>query len=169
MSKMDRNVVNAHSVKALRTIGCDEFEYGLLPVLRHIVLGLSESDPRGWARGQDIAVERWGEAIGLPVAHLLNRVVLALFECRDGGPEMIDPLCIDTREQMTDDEMQIMSMLHHMRRDKASGARSAVAFVTRGRMDPDLIRAGLGFAHRFPAGVKPASRKLGKPKLSIVA
>ncbi|MBO9473087.1 hypothetical protein J7413_05995 [Shimia sp. R10_1] len=169
MSLVENTDTLARPIEALRTIGCDEFEFGLLAVLRHIMLGLYEADPHGWTRGQDIAVERWGEAVGLPAAYLLNKVALALAESREDGPEMMDPLCTEARLKMTDDEMQIMSMLHHMRRDKASGARSAVAFVTRGRMDPDLIRAGLSFSHRFPAGVKPTHRKVGRPKLSVVA
>ena len=169
MSVQRQSAAAPHSIEALRTIGCDQFELGLLAVLRHIMLALYERDPHGWARAQDIAVERWDEAVGLPTAYLLNRVGLALLDSRGGGPEMMDPLCPHARLKMTDEEMQIMSMLHHMRRDKASGARSAVAFVTRGRMDPDLIRAGLSFAHRFPAGVKPTHRKLRKPRLSVVA
>lgn len=169
MSMVENTDAVDRPIEALRTIGCDEFEFGVLAVLRHIMLGLFEGDPRGWARGQDIAVERWGEAVGLPTAYLLNKVALALADSREDGPDMMDPLCTEARLKMTDDEMQIMSMLHHMRRDKASGARSAVAFVTRGRMDPELIRAGLGFAHRFPAGVKLTHRQVRKPKLSVVA
>lgn len=168
MSDPKENQTSDHSIEALRTIGCDDFEFGVLAVLRHIMLGLFEGDPRGWARGHDIAIERWGETVGLPTAHLLNRVAIALADCVEDGPEMMDPLCLDARQRMTSDEMQIMSMLHHMRRDKVSGARNAVAFVTRGRMDPELIRAGLSFAHRFPAGVKPANRVVNKPTLRVV-
>ena len=155
--------------EVLETVGCDDFEIGLLPVLRHLCVSAQSADPKSWSRAFDIAVERYGEAIGLPAAHGLHKIVLSVFACRAGGPEAKDPLDTETRRDITDDEVQMLSMLHHMRRDNSAAARSAVAFVTRGRMDPVLIRAGLSFANRFPAGVGRHARKVARPKLSVVA
>ncbi len=155
--------------EVLETIGCDDFEIGLLPVLRHLCVTVQSADPKSWSRAFDIAVECYGEAIGLPAAHGLHKMVLSAFACRDGGLEVKDPLDMVARKDITDDEVQMLSMVHHMRRDNSAAARSAVAFVTRGRMDPVLIRAGLTFANRFPAGVGRHARKVVRPKLSVVA
>ncbi|WP_247744784.1 hypothetical protein [Shimia sp. R11_0] len=159
------------SIDVLRTVGCDTFEMGLLPVLRHLVLGMLEGEAKACARAFDIAIERYGEAIGLPVAHGLQKMAVSWLTCRqsESGPEMRDPLCLEAKKTVTEDEIQIISMVHHMRRDNASAARSAVACVTHGRMDPEFIRAGLSFAHRFPAGVRRNARPAGRPKLSVVA
>ncbi|WP_299423328.1 hypothetical protein [uncultured Shimia sp.] len=155
--------------EVLETLGCDDFEIGLLPVLRHLCVSAQSADPKSWSRAFDIAVERYGEAIGLPAAHGLHKIVLSVFACRAGGLEVKDPLDTEARKDITDDEVQMLSMVHHMRRDNSAAARSAVAFVTRGRMDPVLIRAGLTFANRFPAGVGRHARKVARPKLSVVA
>lgn len=163
------DAVKYRSTEVLETLGCDAFEIGLLPVLRHLCLSALRTDPKSWSRAFDIAVERHGEAIGLPAAHGLNKVVLALFACREEGLDLKDPLCPDAKRDITDDEVQLLSMIHHMRRDNTAAARSAVAFVTRGRMDPELIRHGLTFAKRFPAGMGRHARVVGRPKLSVVA
>lgn len=163
------NVTPNRCVEVLETVGCDDFEIGLLPVLRHLCISAESADPKSWVRAFDIAVERFGEAIGLPSARGLNKIVLALFACRAGGPEVKDPLCPKAKRDITDDEVQLLSMIHHMRRDNSAAARSAVAFVARGRMDPQLIRAGLTFANRFPAGMGRHVRVVGRPKLSVVA
>ena len=156
-------------IEVLETLGCDAFEIGLLPVLRHLCLSAQAADPKSWSRAFDIAVERQGEAIGLPAAHGLNKVVLALLACRDEGGDLKDPLCPDAKRDITDDEVQLLSMIHHMRRDNTAAARSAIAFVTRGRMDPELIRNSLAFANRFPAGLGRHARVVERPKLSVVA
>ncbi|SMP02282.1 hypothetical protein [Shimia sagamensis] len=153
----------------LETIGCDDFEIGLLPVLRHLCVSAQKGDPKSWSRAFDIAVERYGETTGLPAAHGLYKIVLSVFACRAGGLEVKDPLDTHARKDITDDEVQTLSMVHHMRRDNSAAARSAVAFVTRGRMDPVLIRAGLTFANRFPAGIGRQARRVVRPKLSVVA
>lgn len=156
-------------VEVLETVGCDDFEIGLLPVLRHLCVSTESADPKSWARAFDIAVERFGETIGLPATHGLNKIVLALFACHAGGPEVKDPLCPKAKRDITDDEVQLLSMIHHMRRDNSAAARSAVAFVARGRLDPLLIRTGLTFANRFPAGLGRHARVAGRPRLSVVA
>lgn len=163
------DAVKYRCIEVLETIGCDAFEIGLLPVLRHLCVSARAADPKSWSRAFDIAVEHQGEAIGLSAAHGLNKVVLALFACREEGVDLQDPLCLDAKRDITDDEVQLLSMIHHMRRDNTAAARSAVAFVTRGRMDPELIRNGLAFAKRFPAGMGRHARVVGRPKLSVVA
>ncbi|MFY0659291.1 MAG: hypothetical protein JXR15_02275 [Shimia sp.] len=163
------DMTKSRCIEVLETVGCDDFEIGLLPVLRHLCVSGQSADPKSWAHAFDIAAERYGEAIGLPAAHGLHKVVLALFACREGGPDIKDPLCPEAKRDITDDEVQFLSMVHHMRRDNSAAARSAVAFVTRGRMDPVLIRNGLTFANRFPSGLGRRARVVGRPKLSVVA
>ncbi len=168
---MTPSAPNAQSrrVDVLRTIGCDDFEMGLLPVLRHQVRSVVEAQPQAFAHAFDIAVGRWGEAIGLPTALAMYKVAFAAVTSRALALETQDPLCPEARGLISDDEVQLVSMIHHMRRDNTSAARSAVAFVTRGRMDPELIRAGLGFAQRFPAAVRQQGRVSRRPTLSVVA
>jgi hypothetical protein len=57
-------------------------------------------------------------------------------------------------------------MLHHMRRDHTAKARDAVEALTHGQMNPDLIRASLSFADRFPSGARQRLR--GTPALRVV-
>ena len=92
-----------------------------------------------------------------------SREVLAL---RQGDFAFNDPLDLDTRDLLTADEAQFIAMLHHMRRDETGKARDAVDALTRGQMDPDLIRAGLSFADRFPSGARHRLR--GTPDLRVV-
>ena len=82
------DAVKYRCIEVLETLGCDAFEIGLLPVLRHLCVSSQAADPKSWSRAFDIAVERHGEAIGLPAAHGLNKVVLALFACREEGLDL---------------------------------------------------------------------------------
>ncbi len=154
--------------RALRLAGCDDFEIGLLSVIRHLNVGLDLADPMAWRRAYEIASERWGDAIGLPAAHALMKLMMAVHDCREDAFQTRDPLCLKDRECITDDEVHLIAMLHYMRRDRTAAAREAVEDVTQGLMDPHVIRAGLAFAHRFSAGQGTDTSSSRAPKLTIV-
>jgi hypothetical protein len=147
--------------------GFDEFETGLLPVLRHFLMSYETPDSQAWQRAYMVAAERWGEAIGLPAAQALMKLLRAVMDCRDGQFAYIDPFDLELRGTVTPEEAALLRMLHHMRRDQTPGAREAVADVTGGQMDPHVIRAGLAFAHRFSAG--HAAARPEAPRLRVVA
>lgn len=130
----------------------DDFEAGLLPVLRHFLNSLEVPERQGWQHAYHTAAERWGESFGLAVAYTLFTVLRAVADVRPSRLACQDALCLETRSSLTADEAALLRMIHHMRRDQTASARQAVAAVTGGRMDPQVIRAGLAFARRFPCG-----------------
>ena len=146
----------------------DAFEAGLLPVLRHFLTSFASPELQTWQFAYTTAAERWGDSLGLAAAQALLRVVRALLSARPGGLTFQDPLCLDARDSVTEDERLVLEMLHHMRRDDTPPARDTVEVLTDGRMDPDVIRAGLSFARRFPAG--PAGHRTADspPSLRVV-
>jgi len=146
----------------------DEFEEGLLPVLRHFMQSLVRPESQSWQFAFRVAAERWGESLGLPVAQSLFKLVQFTTKARRVGFDSIDPLSLEDREYVTRDEQAFLQMLHHMRRDETSRAREAVANVTGCSMDPDVIRAGLSFADRFPAGTTRSKRASSLPSLRVV-
>lgn len=150
----------------LVTFGFDSFEVRLVSVMRHFVTAANAPGSQAWHRGFVIAAENWGETHGLAVAHALWPVVREVLALRQGDFAFNDPLDLDTRDLLTADEAQFIAMLHHMRRDETGKARDAVDALTRGQMDPDLIRAGLSFADRFPSGARHRLR--GTPSLRVV-
>ncbi|MEP4039159.1 hypothetical protein [Pseudophaeobacter sp.] len=146
----------------------DEFEEGLLPVLRHFLQSLAQPESQSWQFAFRVAAERWGESLGLPVAQSLFKLVQFTTKARRVGFDSIDPLSLEDREYVTRDEQAFLQMLHHMRRDETPRAREAVANVTGCTMDPDVIRAGLSFADRFPAGTARSKRASSRPILRVV-
>ncbi|MEM9639014.1 MAG: hypothetical protein AAGA94_15295 [Pseudomonadota bacterium] len=160
----DRDVITAD---ALNSIGCDSFERGLLAVARHFLNAFEDPKSQAWQHGYTVAVERWGETIGFPAAHAMSKLIRALLRGRADGISFFDPLCVEARTRVSADEALLMKMLHHMRRDQTSPARDAVEALTLGRMDPDVIRAGLSLASRFSAGCPAAS--VQRPSLRVVS
>ncbi len=146
----------------------DAFEAGLLPVLRHFVLSLTRPESQSWQFAYKIAAERWGDSLGLPVAQSLFKLVQFILKARRVGFDAIDPLALEERDFVTRDEQALLQMLHHMRRDDTPRAREAVANVTGCTMDPDVIRAGLSFADRFPAGSVACRQRGQRPELRVV-
>lgn len=147
----------------------DEFERGLLPVLRHIFRSLAKPEQQSWHLAYSLAAERWGETLGLSVAHALCKVIQAVERSRPNQFDTTDPLEIDLRQTLSQDEQALLLMLNFMRRDLTAQARAAVADVTGGRMDSGVIRAGLSFAARFPAGTAPRGNcTVTRPQLRVV-
>ncbi|WP_299747784.1 hypothetical protein [uncultured Tateyamaria sp.] len=149
-------------------LGFDTVEAGLLAVARYFFLTHAAPARQAWHTGFAVAVERWGPDIGLPAAHAVAKLVRAVYDVRsDFG--FHDPFGIEARTRVTSDEAMMMRMLHHMRRDETPDARDAVEVLTRGGMDPHVIRAGLTLSARFGGGV-PEQRHAGRrPKLRVVS
>lgn len=149
-------------------LGFDAFESGLLAVARYFFLGFEAPDRQSWQTAFAVAIERWGADIGLPAAHAMSKLVREVFLAR---PDFAfhDPFGPDARTRVTGDEVTMMRMLHHMRREETPDARDAVEVLTRGQMDPHVIRAGLSLAARFGGGV-PARKAHGeRPVLRVVS
>ena len=57
------------------TLPFDEFELGLLAVLRHFSKSYTVPENQTWQHAYLIAAERWGERIGLSTAYALMKVI----------------------------------------------------------------------------------------------
>lgn len=147
---------------ALSDLPYDDFEKGLLAILRY----LQDPNTDSWKRAFVIAVERWGESTGLSVAYLMVRLVDKVQASRMVPMQVNDPLDTSLREWLTVDELMFLEMIHHMRRDNTSRARSAVDRVTGGLRDAGVIQSALRMAHRYPVG--DTSRRPMKPVLRVV-
>jgi hypothetical protein len=146
----------------------DDFEQGLLPVLRHFIISLAHPERQTWQFAYQIAAQRWGETLGLPVAQALLALVQQTRQARHHRFECLDPLDLEDRSHISRDEQALLQMLHHMRRDETPRARAALANLTGGTMDPNVIRAGLSFAARFSAGNMAAKDRPSRPSLRLV-
>lgn len=157
--------------RRLSDLTADEFEIGLVAVMRHFLMARQQPDSQAWEIAFQIAVERWGDEIGLAAAFKSSALIRAVLKARDAAFDYCDPLDMDQRSLASDDEVLLIRMIHHMRRDNTAASRDAVEQLALGRMDPDLIRAGLALAHRFPAGVSATNhrgRSTKRPVLKIV-
>ncbi|MCG7521550.1 hypothetical protein [Ruegeria sp. Ofav3-42] len=155
-------------MQAIGSYPFDTFETGLLVVARHHLDALRCPETQAWHLAYSIAAERWGDSIGLPAAHLLARFVKYVMQCRNDGFDYNDPFCEHSRGLVTVDEATLLNALHFMRRDDTSAARDAVESLTKGRLDPDVIRSGLTFANRFPAGASSQIATQSGAKLRVV-
>ncbi len=168
MTECSRSEIDALIPLAL--LNLDEFERGLLAVARHFIACEHSPHQHSWRIAFTVAAERWGDSIGLPAAYALEKLVRAVLACRQNDPfKAGDPFCLDTRELVTPDERLLLETLHHMRRDNTPAARDAIAVMTHGRMDPDVIRAGLSFAKRFACGAGGVRASGRAPMLRVVA
>ncbi|MEM9247837.1 MAG: hypothetical protein AAGB05_03960 [Pseudomonadota bacterium] len=152
----------------LDALVCDAFEEGLLPIARHFWLAISRKDTVAWHRAYTIAAERYGERIGFPLGHQLAKIMRILKDLRGSGLEILDPLDLAQKSQVTNDEALLVAMIHHMRRDETPSARNAVDALTEGRMDPEIIRAGLHLASRFPSGAPEKTPPAAQARLFAV-
>ena len=152
----------------IETLPFDDFELGLLSVLRHFSKSYETPEQQTWQHAYMIAAERWGERIGLSTAYALMKVMQAVSRCRPGGLNVQDPLCPDAKMYASVDEVAFISMLHHMRRDEAQHARGFIQTLAFGRNDPAIIHAGLSFAHRFSLGKRKQASASNKHMLYVV-
>ena len=148
----------------LEHLGFDDCERGLLAVVRYFFRARSVPEQQTWQVAFSVAVERWGPDIGLPIAFAMSKLVRAIGDVRTDFVSS-DPFDTRARESVTFDEAVMMRMLHHLRRDQTPDARDAVEVLTRGLMDPHVIRAGLGVAARIGCGAPGRLR----PELRVVS
>lgn len=147
----------------------DEFEKGLLSIARHFLSTRDTPALQAWRHAFDIAVECWGEGLGLPAAHKMQKVVSALLRVRETNFVYLDPLEPASRHSITKDETDLMDMLHNMRRVNTSAARDAAEELCGGYCDPHLVRAGLALAQRFSIGAKAADSGSQQVQLRVVS
>lgn len=143
----------------------DAFEIDLLQVARRFLVAFENPLESGWHNAYSLAAETWNESPGLSVAHYLQKLLWGLSRCRSEKLVYQNPFCPKARTLVTEDERNLLGMLHHMRRDQTPQARLCVEALTDGHMDPDVVRAGLAFSTRFSAGSRFKSRR---PVLRVV-
>jgi len=156
-------------LRPIGRLGLDDFERGVLAVLRHFLMTQAEPETQAWHHAFLISTERWGETVGLAVAHALSKYLTAVLRCRGDCLAFQEPFAQAARDYVTEDEEKMIVVLHFMRRDQTSYARDALAALTRGRMDPCVIRSGLSFSKRFAAGLVSNGQCGKRPKLHLVA
>ncbi len=146
----------------------DGFERGLLPVMRHFILSFTEPETQAWQHAFTVAIEHWGRNQGLVLAHLVFKIIKATLHTRPMGLAFNDPLCVETRQELTCDECALLRLLHHMRRDETPAARDALNELTGGYPDAHLIQAGLTLASQFPTNSVGPAQPARRPTLRVV-
>ncbi|MEM9974205.1 MAG: hypothetical protein AAF771_08500 [Pseudomonadota bacterium] len=152
----------------LEALELDQFDLGLLSLTRHFLSTFATPAVQSWGHAYSIAVERWGETVGLSVAHALQKVLRAVLEARENPVTHHDPFSPEARLYATSDEESLLRMLRNMRRDETAKARDAVEELTGGVMDPHVIRAGLAFATRFSDGYQRTNPSQARPALRVI-
>ncbi|MEM6387132.1 MAG: hypothetical protein AAF718_12940 [Pseudomonadota bacterium] len=159
---------DTHGLQAIQQLALDTFEREALGIARQFLKAHAHPETQAWHHGFLMAVECWGEPVGLAAAHGISKYVNAVLRFRSNGLSFQDPLDAHAGDYATEDEALMISVLHYMRRDKTHHAREAVAALTLGQMDPDIIRAGLSFAGRFSAGAPMQRAPNARPELRVV-
>ena len=146
----------------------DPVDAALLPVIRHHLAALQGENPLAWRQAFAIAEQQWGEGRGLALAHRSQVFLSALLSCRNVPIRCIDPLNIDERHTLTEDERLIMNAVSAMRSDDAPQARQLIALLTGGRLTAVIIQAGLSLALLLETP-KTTIRRPDAPKLRAVS
>lgn len=134
----------------VETLGLDEFETGLLAVLRHFLTAFARPETQGWQTAFAVSAQRWGEAKGPQIAMGLLSMLQSLRGSRRGDFDFANPLCTTCRAYATGTEADFLRMVQAMRRGRTDLARKAVLALSEGTMEPGLIQAALAFAARHP-------------------
>jgi hypothetical protein len=140
----------------------------LLPVFRHHLAALHGNHPLAWRMAFSLAEQRWGEGLGLAVAHRSQVFLSALIACRIVPLHCLAPLDIDERQNLTEDEAILRSILSAMRDDDTSQARHLIARVANNRVTAETVRAGLSLAHLL-GSPSTSIRRPQAPKLRAVS
>ncbi|MBV7407903.1 hypothetical protein [Maritimibacter sp. DP1N21-5] len=154
-----------HAYTDPRALPFDDFERGLLPVLRHFLVAMTDPGSQAWRLAYATARERWGRSAGLAIADSLGDFVACFVQRHGATVDFHDPLDPERRVLLAKGEAALLAILHHMRRDHASAARRCLALVTGGRTAARVVQAGLAFAARYPAASVPAR---AEPSLRVV-
>lgn len=109
---MEQDVLHQSTdLQRVSSLGLDEFERGVLAIIRQFLLAHETPETQAWYRAFLISVERWGEAVGLAAAHGLSKFVKAVLRFRADGLVFQDPLSTQARDYATDDEALMMAVL----------------------------------------------------------
>ena len=116
--------IDDKQIYSIDTLSLDEFEHGLLALSRHFVMGYEDGNRKSWNSAYIIAVERWGERIGLPVAFAVMKLIGVLMRLRP-DIEVLDPFIAENKTCVTGDEHALMLMVHYMRRARVASHHDA--------------------------------------------
>lgn len=161
--------VKTGELTKLSDLSFDEFECHALDVLRFFWEGFYLPESQSWRHGYSLAIDYWGETMGLAAAHRLQKLAEAIHRCCGSQFSYVKPFGEDLCDCVTHDEEAAIEMLHFMRREETTLARNAVDDLTRSHMDPDIIRTALAFAERFSCGPKRGYGDQDRPKLRLIA
>lgn len=145
----------------------DPVSRNLLPILRHFVEALQTPSSAGWRVAYATAVEIWGEARGLAIAHRMQAFVAAVLQNRPVPLHCNPPPDIDARDTLTEDETLMIALLRHMRADQTASARMTVQALAAGRTPSAVVRAGLVLRDILD-GPQQAPRAPIRARLSLV-
>lgn len=121
----------------------------VLPIIRHFLNALSEPKSFCWRIAQTIAVGTWGEARGLAIAYDTQKFLTALLLYRKVPLNFNDPLNLELRDQLQNDEVAILKLLIAMQADQTAQARVCVLYLTQGQMRAAVVQSALTLAKRL--------------------
>ncbi|MDX8355736.1 hypothetical protein [Cognatiyoonia sp. IB215182] len=159
-----------NELRTFAELQCDPFEQSLVPIIRRLVRTLGKQDAIGCCQAYDRAIEKWGDPIGLSIAHLMQKLITELTKCR-GAPLT----CFYPRERaelvfVSHDEFNLLKMLHHMRREDFNRASQPAEYLMFGKRAPKVMRAASTFAQRYKVAQGPPNKgERHRVRLSIVA
>ena len=139
----------------------------VLPIVRHFLNALSQPNSFGWRIAQTIAVGTWGEARGLAIAYDTQKFLTALLLYRKVPLSFNDPLNLELRDQLQNDEVAILNLLIAMQADKTAQARVCVLYLTQGQMRADVVKSALILAKRLEFNTSNLNTRK-RPALRII-
>ena len=139
----------------------------VLPIVRHFLNALSQPNSFGWRIAQTIAVGTWGEARGLAIAYDTQKFLTALLLYRKVPLSFNDPLNLELRDQLQNDEVAILNLLIAMQADKTAQARVCVLYLTQGQMRADVVKSALILAKRLEFNTSNLNTRK-RPTLRII-
>ena len=139
----------------------------VLPIVRHFLDALLHPNSFGWRIAQTIAVGTWGEARGLAIAYDTQKFLTALLLYRKVPLSFNDPLNLELRDQLQNDEVAILNLLIAMQADKTAQARVCVLYLTQGQMRADVVKSALILAKRLEFNTSNLNTRK-RPALRII-
>lgn len=145
----------------LAEVGLDDFETGLLKVLRHFCVSFAEPQSQGWIAGYGTATDLWGISAGPKAAQAVFLVLDAMQRRRVSVFQYNNPACVVCSKRMTGNERHMMQMLHNMRVGKIAKARIDAMLLVEGGDTNTVLVAAYNLANLFP--VEACARALAEP------
>lgn len=139
----------------------------VLPVMRHFLDAFSEPETFAWRTGYSIAIQRWGEARGLAIANAVQVFLVSVLSKRPVPLQYNDPLDVEARQTLTQDEADLLVLLEQLRQDSARPARETIAKLTGGHVRASIVQAGLKLSQLLGPDTHVRSSQ-PRPKLRCV-